>query len=86
MKAKMKMIERVEWGEKMELETQRKGKERQEEEITEEPKRFTVQEMPRGFCLSEEALLVLEAQALNIEQYTDCSSHSECSPMLPCHL
>ena len=42
----------------------------EEEEITEEPKRFTVQEMPRGFCLSEEALLVLEAQDLNMEQYT----------------
>ena len=54
----------------MELEAQRKGKERQEEEITEEPKGFTVQEMPRGFSLFEEALLVLEAQDLNIGQYT----------------
>ena len=52
----------------MELETQRKGKEKQEEEeITEEAKRFTMQEMPREFCLSEEALLVLEAPNLNME-------------------
>ena len=35
----------------MELETQRKDKERQEEEVTEEPKRFTMQEMARGFPL-----------------------------------
>ena len=34
----------------MELEAQRKGEERQEEEeITEEPKRFTMQKMARGF-------------------------------------
>ena len=46
----------------MELETQRKDKERQEEEeVTEEPKRFTTQEMARGFSLFEEALLVFEA-------------------------
>ena len=46
----------------MELEAQRKDKERQEEEeATEEPKRFTTQEMARGFSLFEEALLVFEA-------------------------
>ena len=33
----------------MELEAQRKGEERQEEEVTEELKRFTMQEMARGF-------------------------------------
>ena len=34
----------------MELEAQRKNEERQEEEeITEEPKRFTMQKMARGF-------------------------------------
>ena len=36
----------------MELEAQRKDKERQEEEeVTEEPERFTMQEMARGFSL-----------------------------------
>ena len=41
----------------MELEAQRKDKVRQEEEeVTEKPKRFTVQEMARGFYLFEEAL------------------------------
>ena len=43
----------------MELEAQRKKEERQEEEVTEEPKRFTTQEMARGFSLFEAALLVL---------------------------
>ena len=46
----------------MELEAQSKDEERQEkEEVTEEPKRFTMQEMARGFSLFEEALLVFEA-------------------------
>ena len=54
----------------MELETQRKDEERQEEEVTEEPKRFTTQEMARGFSLFEEALLVSEAQEPNVEWYT----------------
>ena len=31
-----------------ELEAQRKDEERQEEEVTKEPKRFTIQEMARG--------------------------------------
>ena len=53
-----------------ELEAQRKEEEKQEEEeVTEEPKRFTTQEMARGFSLSEEALLVFEAQDLNVERY-----------------
>ena len=43
----------------MELEAQRKDEERQEEEVTEEPKRFTMQEMARRFSLFQEALLVL---------------------------
>ena len=55
----------------MELEAQRKDEERQEEEeVTEEPKRFTTQEVARGFSLFQEALLVLEAQDLNVERYT----------------
>ena len=32
-------------------------------------KRFTMQEMARGFSLFEEALLVFEAQDLNVEWY-----------------
>ena len=36
----------------------------------EELKRFTTQEMARGFSLFEEALLVFEAQDPNVEQYT----------------
>ena len=54
----------------MELEAQRKDEERQEEEeVTEGLKRFTMQEMARGFSLFEEALLVFEAQDLNVQQY-----------------
>ena len=33
------------------LEAQRKDKEKQEEEVSEEPKRFTMQEMARRFSL-----------------------------------
>ena len=54
----------------MELEAQRKDEERQKEkEVPEEPKRFTMQEVARGFSLLEEALLVFEAQDPNVEQY-----------------
>ena len=53
----------------MELEAQRKDEERQEEEVTEELKRLTMQEMARGFSLFEEALLVFEAQDLNVDRY-----------------
>ena len=55
----------------MELEGKRKDeKSQEEEEVTEEPKRFMMQEMARGFSLFEEALLVFEAQDLNTERYT----------------
>ena len=54
----------------MELEAKRKDEERQEEEVTKELKRFTTQEMARGFSLFEEALLVVEAQDRNVEWYT----------------
>ena len=40
---------------------------------TEKPKRFTTQEMARGFSLFEEALLIFEAQDLNVEQYMKVS-------------
>ena len=43
-----------------------KGQRQEEEEVTEEPKRFATQEMARGFSLFEEALLVFEAQDLNV--------------------
>ena len=43
----------------MELEAQRKDEDRQEEEVTKELKRFTMQEMARRFSLFQEALLVL---------------------------
>ena len=43
----------------MKLEAQRRDEERQKEEaVTKELKRFTIQEMARGFCLFEKALLV----------------------------
>ncbi|XP_043291812.1 tigger transposable element-derived protein 1-like isoform X1 [Cervus canadensis] len=55
----------------MELEAQRKDEERQEEEErSEELKRFTMQDMARGFSLFEEALFILEAQDPNVERYT----------------
>ena len=54
----------------MELEAQRKDEQRQEKEVTEEPKRFTMQEMAKGFSLCEGALLVFEAEDPNIEWYT----------------
>ena len=55
----------------LELEAQRKDEERQEEEERgEELKRFTMQDMARGFALFEEALFVFEAQDPNVERYT----------------
>ena len=54
----------------IELEDQRKDKERQEEEeVTEEPKRLTVQERAGGFSLLEEALLAFQAQDPDVEWY-----------------
>ena len=49
------------------LKTQRKDEERQEE-VAAELKRFTRQDMARGFCLSEEAALVSEAQDSDVER------------------
>ena len=66
-----------------ELSEMRKDKER-EEEVTEEPKRFTTQGTARGFSLFEEALLVSEAQNLNVEQYTKVAAAVQ--NVLPCHL
>lgn len=52
METKVKIIERVE---------------QKEEEVTKELKRFTMQEMARGFSLFQKALLVFDAQDLNVE-------------------
>ena len=52
----------------MELDAQRKDKERQEqEEVTEELNRFTMQETVKGVSLFEEALFIFEAQDPNVE-------------------
>ena len=51
-----------------------KDEERQEEEATKEPTRFTKQEMARGFSLLEEALLVSEAEDQSVEQYTKAAA------------
>ena len=62
----------------MEVEAQRKNKESQNrEEVAEEPKRFTMQEMARGSSLCEEAMSVFETDDRNVA----CSN-----PMLPCHM
>ena len=53
----------------MEFEVQRIDQQRQEEEVIEELKRFTIQEIKRGFSFLEEALLVVEAQDPNIDWY-----------------
>ena len=47
---------------------------RQEEEVTEEPMRVTMQEVERGFSLFEEALLAFEAQHLNVQQYAKAAA------------
>ena len=58
----------------MALEAQRKDKERQQEEVNGELNRFTTQEMVRGFCLFEEALLVLKAQEGNLQWFTEVAT------------
>ena len=52
-----------------ELESQGKDKERQEEKVTEELKRFMMQEMARGFSLFE-TLFVFEVKNPSIGWYT----------------
>ena len=68
----------------MELHAQRKDEERQEEKVTEKPKRFMMQEMPRGFSLFEEALLVFEAWMQNGTQRLQqlFRMHSKCYPVI----
>ena len=53
----------------MEPEAQRKDEERQEEEVTEELKRFTMQETARGSSIFEEAMSVFETDDPNVEWY-----------------
>ena len=60
MDRKVKIIERVE--------------QQEEEEVTEEPKSFMMQEMARGFSLFEDSLLVFEAQDLNVDWYTKAAA------------
>ena len=65
----------------IELEAQRKEKERQKE-VTEEPKRFMMQEMARGFSLFE-TRLVFEAKNPSVEWYTQTFRMQS---VLLCHL
>ena len=62
METKVKIIERVQ---------------QKEEEVTKEPKRFTMQETARGFSLFQEALLVFEARPECRTVHENCSSRSE---------
>lgn len=51
------------------------GQRQQEEEVTEELKRFTAQKMSMGSCLSEQVLVVFEAKDPAVQGYTEgCSS------------
>ena len=67
---------------------QRKDKGRKrEEEVTEEPRRFTMHEMAREFSLFEEALFVFEAQNPKLRMvHEGYNNHSKCNPVPPCHL
>ena len=65
-----------------ELESQGKDKERQQEEVTEELKRFMMQEMARGFSLFE-TRLVFEAKNPSVEWYTQTFRMQS---VLLCHL
>ena len=68
----------------MELEAQRKDKERQEEELTEEPKIHDAGKGQGDFLLFEEALLVFEAQDLNVERYTKLAAAIQNAIMCYC--
>ena len=52
----------------MELDAQRKDKERPEEEVTKEPERPMTQEMAGGYSSLEKALLAFEAQDPTVER------------------
>ena len=70
-----------------------------EEEVTEEMKRFTTQEMVRGFIffffylLFEEVMLVFLGPKMSVflgprcrMLHEICSSRSECNPVQLCHI
>lgn len=58
----------------MELEVWWKDEDSQEADGTEEPKRFSTQEMAKKFSLLEEVPLVFEAQNPSIERYTKAAA------------
>ena len=72
----------------MESKARRKDHERQEEEeLTEELKRFTMQDRARGFSSFQEALFVFWSAGSERRMVQGgCGSRSECNPVLPCHL
>ena len=75
----------------MELQAQRKDRERREGETSNrrDSRWQGIQERARGSSLLEEALLKFEAQDLSVEQcvvHEGCNRCSEYSPGLPCHL
>ena len=77
------------WTELMKLETQRKDEERRQEEVTEEPKWLTMQDMARGLSLFKWALLAFQAQDPNVKWYMKVvaafQNEIQCY-VLPCHL
>lgn len=75
----------------MDLQAQRKDRERREGETSNrrDSRWQGIQERARGSSLLEEALLKFEAQDLSVEQrlvHERCNSCSEYNPGLPCHL
>ena len=64
---------------------QRKDKGRKgEEEVTEEPRWFTMHEMAREFSLFEEALFIFEAQDPKLRMvHEGYNNHSKCNPVPP---
>ena len=70
----------------MELEAQRKDRERQEEEqITGELKRFTIRKIERGFSLWGGTVGFWVTGPKHRTGQEGRSSCSECRPVLPCH-
>ena len=67
----------------MELEAQRKDKEGQEEGVTEEPKRLTMQEMPGVFLYLRGSVSFRGTRPECRMVHERCSSHSECSLVPP---
>lgn len=60
----------------MEVEAERQDKEKKEEEVTEEEKRFMMQEMAKGFSLFEEALLIFWGIGPEYESYTKVAAQN----------